>query len=1109
MATNGFTVTPTSGHSGVTTITVSATSLTSDAERGVWIDITAGTLTKSVLAFQDNAKHHLDVTPPRVYLPSTGGSASFHIDSDENWVLTNQTTWATFSQLSGSSTSVTVSAGINRSVDTRSAMFMINTPNITGSVYVEQPSAASLNVTPNPVYSDSGASSTYMTITSNSGWTISTLPDWVTASQVSGTGNTTVVLYCTSFTGEGTRTGTITINYGDGSAYQIGIIQYGKYWLSVEPDSFNLGYNAGNSSLTIQSDCNWELSSESVYFSVTAGSGNSVVTFTYPENTSSAATTGNILLQYGKSILESQITIPVTRAQKPTINVNPTSLLFDGQGGSLSISIDSNINWSITGDSWITFSSTSGTSGSTTVSVNVPENSDWRRGHFYVNNSIYIISKEVEVTQSVDALTITPSQIVFGPYTSGQSDSVDFTIISGELENFDFEPSDWFNIYVTQYPSGGTIENPASGSVYSNYINTGQTTPVIYNCVFTGTTTGRIGVLQIVQKSYADSSWSFTRTNTNSVKPVETPCAYKVGDGELKMVEDYTKWISGGSVSDVIYVYNTIAGVSGNSTPTNILSVYTNTANKVSNFQFNSGLTNVVIGTGTTEISDYTFNECRSLTGLTFETPCNVKYLSGFDYCPITAFTVPDTVETIGEYAFYGDTIIDDFSFGNSQVKTIKDFAFWYSGGTNPYSGEDWLYPLRIPDSVETIGTSAFMGRTRNALVIGTGVTSIGDAAFRPLYYGMGLLNRIYLDSINNITLGTNVFEQPEFPSTGVFYYRTGAYITQFQQQLPNWTFVEVGAYPESFEVYRKTIGIRAGQTIEVPVKGGAWGYRQTSNDIQGVSVSFNATGFTVTAEITPDDGEELTYTIFDMDGTGSVSIKINNGADVYFDVTSTNNLQVNSSSEDSPETLYYSRNGGTPVLYTGETIPSGTTRFYCDYVWYQAFRNSKEHITDIYIASGVNDIRPDVFSYCTGLTSVTIGSGLTVLPTGCFMDCKSLPNIVIPNTIENIQAMAFMNCYSLSSVTIPDSVTEIGNAAFEYCTGLTSVTIGRGVGRIDRNAFGECTSLSVIYCYSPDVFLVTRAFYDVPGGGTFYYVAGADISKFQSQLSTWTFVQM
>ena len=494
MATNGFTVTPTSGHSGTTAITVSASSLTSNSERGVWINITAGTLTKQVLAWQDTAKHHLDVTPPRVYLPSTGGSATFQIDSDENWSLTNQTTWATFSQLSGSSTTVTVSAGINRSVDTRSAMFMINTPNMTGSVYVEQPSAAALNVNPNPVYADSGASTTYMAITTNSGWTISVLPEWVTASSMSGTGNSTIVLYCTSYTGEGTRTGTITLNYGDGSAYQVGIVQYGKYWLTVEPDSFSFNKESGSTSFTLTSDCNWEISSSyATSISPASGSGSTTINFSYPENTATAATAGSITINYGRTTLDSTLTIPITQEGRKFIEATPTAITFSYQGGSSNVTVKSNVPW-VAGRSggWINISPSAGTSGQTTVAISADTNTGGRTGQVTFHDSEYWAVDVVDITQSM-ALGVNPTGLTFGPS-------------AGEVKTFEVLGSDEFN-YENHLRSH--FEMSVSGRVFTVSAVTGNDyTDTDYNggtITLTGRTSGIVISVPIVQE-YAKNS---------------------------------------------------------------------------------------------------------------------------------------------------------------------------------------------------------------------------------------------------------------------------------------------------------------------------------------------------------------------------------------------------------------------------------------------------------------------------------------------------------------------------------------------------------------------------------------------------------------------------
>ena len=77
--------------------------------------------------------------------------------------------------------------------------------------------------------------------------------------------------------------------------------------------------------------------------------------------------------------------------------------------------------------------------------------------------------------------------------------------------------------------------------------------------------------------------------------------------------------------------------------------------------------------------------------------------------------------------------------------------------------------------------------------------------------------------------------------------------------------------------------------------------------------------------------------------------------------------------------------------------------------------------------------------------------------------------NIVIPESVSvydtvfavtGINRLAFQGCNELESVTIPQSVKQIGYAGFAECTGLTEITIPAGVELIDQYAFAYCTGL-------------------------------------------------
>ncbi len=109
------------------------------------------------------------------------------------------------------------------------------------------------------------------------------------------------------------------------------------------------------------------------------------------------------------------------------------------------------------------------------------------------------------------------------------------------------------------------------------------------------------------------------------------------------------------------------------------------------------------------------------------------------------AITIPNSVTSIGDWAFYNCTGLTSITIGNS-VTSIGDDAFYNCTGltsiTIPNSvtsiGRYAFYnctgltSITIPNSVTSIGRYAFDGCTGlTSVTIGNSVTSIGEAAFR------------------------------------------------------------------------------------------------------------------------------------------------------------------------------------------------------------------------------------------------------------------------------------------------------------------------------------------------------------------------------------------
>lgn len=94
-----------------------------------------------------------------------------------------------------------------------------------------------------------------------------------------------------------------------------------------------------------------------------------------------------------------------------------------------------------------------------------------------------------------------------------------------------------------------------------------------------------------------------------------------------------------------------------------------------------------------------------------------VRYPSG----KTGAYTIPDTVTAIGDYAFNGCEELTSVNIPES-VTSIGDYAF------NGCSG---LQNIVIPDGVEAIGSGTFGGCSRlESVTIPDGVTSVGSYAF-------------------------------------------------------------------------------------------------------------------------------------------------------------------------------------------------------------------------------------------------------------------------------------------------------------------------------------------------------------------------------------------
>lgn len=121
--------------------------------------------------------------------------------------------------------------------------------------------------------------------------------------------------------------------------------------------------------------------------------------------------------------------------------------------------------------------------------------------------------------------------------------------------------------------------------------------------------------------------------------------------------------------------------------------------------------------------------------------------------------------------------------------------------------------------------------------------------------------------------------------------------------------------------------------------------------------------------------------------------------------------------------------------------------------------------LTEFNIPEGVTSIGGFTFSGCQNLTNITIPDSVTEIGWRAFQSCTGLTTITIPHGVKELGNVAFGGCTNLAEVNIPDGVTTIGVFLFENCKSLTSITFPASVTTIEKDVFIWCSALTSVYC--------------------------------------------
>jgi len=404
-------------------------------------------------------------------------------------------------------------------------------------------------------------------------------------------------------------------------------------------------------------------------------------------------------------------------------------------------------------------------------------------------------------------------------------------------------------------------------------------------------------------------------------------------------------------------------------------------------------------------------NDYSSLDGVLFNKNKTIllKYPTGSSR---VSYTVPSSVETIEGRSFAILLESDNNTLRtiilNNGLKNINMFAFRYVG----------IESITIPASVTSIGNYAFFNATRlTSITIPASVTSIGYYAF----LGSGLTSAsVSVDRLGGAnfpgaagagqTIGgktdVTVTTFKIFSGSGELTNGTGNLSGATSAIIDGYTSIGNGAFDGASSLTSVTIpegvisigayafyGATSLTSINIPasvttfVDGDTF---QGCSNLQSITVDQNNANYSSSLDGVLFNKSQTVLVSFPCGKTGSYIIpeSVNSLGDWAF----------------------------AEVRLSSVTIPSGVTS-----IGSGAFDGASS-LTSLTFAEGslLTSIGTYAFNYATGLTSISISANVTSIGNNAFRGASSLTSISIPAGVTSIGFNAFNGATSLTTVYLP-----------------------------------------------------------------------------------------
>ena len=465
----------------------------------------------------------------------------------------------------------------------------------------------------------------------------------------------------------------------------------------------------------------------------------------------------------------------------------------------------------------------------------------------------------------------------------------------------------------------------------------------------------------------------------------------------------------------------------------------------------NEAVTKLVIPEGVETISEYAFYGCEGLSEVTLSEGVKEIGNDAFYGCKnLTEVSLPSTLTDIGSSAFSRsslteitipkDVYVTGFSYCEKLETVILEEGITHVGSW-AFKYCTALKNVTIPSTLERINSSAFVGCENLENVYADSFDS-----WKNIYFSSKESNPLYY--ADNLYFGESLVTDLTIPegTTEIGSYSFAGYSGVSKINLPtSLTYISYGSFSDCENL--ESVIIDAGRKVE---------------DVLTIDTDAFE-GCTKLSKVYVNSLDEWTNIEFN----GETSNPLNGGADLYI--------------------------GGE--LLTDLVIPDEWTTMNT-YLFYGC--KSLEKVT---FGKGLKQIAGGSFGNCTSLKSVDIPEGIEKICWSSFFGCTSLGSVTMADTVKTIEASAFNDCYTLKDVkfsanletigeyaftdalemksyNFPESLRTIGVGAFWNNTALESVVIPEGITIIDESVFRECVNMKTVEFPSTLVRINSHAFY-------------------------------